>query len=656
MKRTTVIMSMILILTMLTVSITPVLAESVTALDEVETITAESKIDKSLYETLENSKNNDSISVALWIAEPKEQDREVEITKEINSVDFEALVQKEKNGILKSLHETVSEERINDIAIEQARLVLNNDVERKLIKRNNSRILNKFATKYNLHDVFTYVSRYAPLVFAEIRKNDIFKLAMDSDIEKIYYHNKEKPALEELDEPTQEDRKTDYSEVLRDGIPTYGYWQSNTGIEELRTTHHFSGVGVKIGHIETNGVLDKTLSLFSYAQNNIYILDDEYPYINPPNANHANITAAVLVGKTSDYTGVATNARMYCNSARKYYYNNLYDLDYAFMESISDILDQNVNILNASIYFGEFVSYDIFSMFMDYIVQYFHVTVSISTGNSSQNLKMKSGATAYNVIAVGNIDDKNSLSTDDDEIHDTSIRPNDCLQYKSDICAPGHRASTPYRMVTYGGGGTSTAAPIVSGICAMLMEAKPELRNNPMLMKSVLLTSAKRIAHMPCQITEAYSFTPALSRKYGSGMVNAVYAYQVLFNNRYASYTADDWENVSTISIYIPYYSHDLLHQRRIYASISWEQEIEMIAATTVHESEFNDINSKRYYIELFDPNNTIVSSSIFEYDRKQVLGYQPTETGVYRLRITKYWASSEYSNLSVSYNKPLDA
>ena len=262
---------------------------------------------------------------------------------------------------------------------------------------------------------------------------------------------------------------------------------------------------------------------------------------------------------------------------------------------------------------------------------------------------MYSGAAAYNVITVGNIDDKNTLDTNDDIWHNSFYYSSNTLQYKPDLCAPGHRAGLPGSN-GIGGGGTSAAAPIVSGICAMLMEEEPSLKNNPMLMKSVLLSSAKRIANMNHQTTPEYSSLPAMSHKYGAGMVNALYASQIAENNRYDSYTESDWNGVSYITIDIPYYNRDLQNQRRIYASACWEELVEI----NVNNS-FISHNAKKYYIELWDPNNFPVSGSLYEYDRKQVLGYQPTEVGTYKLRITKYWASNEYTNLSVSYNKPLD-
>ena len=640
MKKSKVLLSIILVLSLLVVSILPVFAESVTALDEVFFSTWENKLDKILSQKIKTTDDNDTISVALWLKEPNDTDRKIERATVNKSIDFNALVMKEKDDILKSTHENVDERKVLEIATEQAKLVVSNSVERNLIKRNNDRIIGTLKSKYRLNDKITYVSRYAPLVTVNIERKVIRRIVADSNIVKMYYVDPNEDLG--IEEYNNENRDVVFS------MPSYGLWQKITGIETLRNIHHNSGLGVKIGHIEGAGVPNRDDSIFSYAYNNIYLLG-----INPP-SGHASFTAGLLVGKTIDYMGVAINSRLYCSSFANtdpvYYGYNVFTKKCMIIE---DILDNNINILNASIYFGDtptsVPTYDKWSAFLDYIVSYYHTTVCISAGNVGQVDYMYSGAAAYNVITVGNIDDKNTLDTNDDIWHNSFYYSSNTLQYKPDLCAPGHRAGLPGSN-GIGGGGTSAAAPIVSGICAMLMEEEPSLKNNPMLMKSVLLSSAKRIANMNHQTTPEYSSLPAMSHKYGAGMVNALYASQIAENNRYDSYTESDWNGVSYITIDIPYYNRDLQNQRRIYASACWEELVEI----NVNNS-FISHNAKKYYIELWDPNNFPVSGSLYEYDRKQVLGYQPTEVGTYKLRITKYWASNEYTNLSVSYNKPLD-
>ena len=620
------------------------------------------KMDSDLRNVLIASEDDDVIPVAIWMDQAGEEERQDVTARVISNFDLMNTMDREEESILKSaLSKDVDYEKVAHIARAQTRLILSRSVEKQILTQHNRNVLTALKGRYQLSDSsFSYTSRYAPLSFAHLTKLQIMDMADDPCIENIYYVKKQmEPDWDGEDYGGAS--ATDYrdsSTPRSTDLPTYGYWQRDTYLDVLRDAHHYSGLGIKIGHIESMGVPEVYKSVFNYAYNNIHLVPSSFVY-----ESHSSYTALLIVGNASDYDGAAPNAQLYCNAANSYYNdeNGTITSDEAWIRAkiaaIDDIVDCEINILNASMYFGNAATYDYCSKYLDFLVHYFHVTICISSGNASQTGgTMYSGAAAYNVISVGNIDDNNTYDKGDDVIDDTVYLNSNALQYKPDICAPGERAAGPTAEGKIrGGGGTSAAAPIVSGICALLMEAEPDLISNPMMMKSILLSSATRIANMDHQTSIAYSTTPALSHSYGAGLVNALEAYYILTNNRLITYNENDWTG-NTQTIDIVYRQKDLNKGRRIYASVSWEQEVERTNQNSYqyNESDYTVIGIEKYYIQLLDPNDNLVSCSYYAYDRKQVLGYQPTTAGTYHLIITRLGEAAHCSTMTASYNIPL--
>ena len=157
------------------------------------------------------------------------------------------------------------------------------------------------------------------------------------------------------------------------------------------------------------------------------------------------------------------------------------------------------------------------------------VVVAAAGNNGPNNDGLGEIAATDNVITVGNLDIRDTINRDDDEIHITSSHgprtddgdedPYDEL--KPDIVAPGTNIMAPdFSLIGQNSDGyteydgSSIACPHVSGICALMLDANPKLR--PMEIKKILheTAEAKGEPDVP-ELSDKYNYA------YGFGSVDA---------------------------------------------------------------------------------------------------------------------------------------
>jgi serine protease AprX len=158
------------------------------------------------------------------------------------------------------------------------------------------------------------------------------------------------------------------------------------------------------------------------------------------------------------------------------------------------------------------------------------IVVVTAMGNSGPNNQGVNGIPAADdVISVGNLDIHETVDRSDDEIHSTSTRgpredDGDEDRYdelKPDVVAPGIDITAPSysRIGQRGNGygaasGASYACPHVSGICALMLEANPNLR--PREIRNILHETAESRGNpdLP-MLSDKYNYD------YGYGIVDA---------------------------------------------------------------------------------------------------------------------------------------
>jgi len=138
-----------------------------------------------------------------------------------------------------------------------------------------------------------------------------------------------------------------------------------------------------------------------------------------------------------------------------------------------------------------------FEPFLDAIANDLDITVVVAAGNSGPGFgTVGEPANAFNVLAVGNTDDNNTVTRTDDELLSSSSRgPSIDGRIKPDISAPGTNimsannnweSEDDFVSMT----GTSMATPHITGAVLLVMDYK-NMRWQPEAVKALLLNTAE---------------------------------------------------------------------------------------------------------------------------------------------------------------------
>ncbi len=349
---------------------------------------------------------------------------------------------------------------------------------------------------------------------------------------------------------------------------------------------------------------------------------------------HKTKVAGCARSQDTDHRGAAPGATLYDAASTSMNWSDLKDAaDWA--------IDQGVHVINNSWGSPQNGAWQDDDLYFDWISCYDRVAVVKSGGNEGQDSGyVTSPGCGYNVITVGNVDPEGGSGFRMDPW--SSYRDPESGGDKPEVCAPGQAetgASPEWRgLLTSspwfgdaGFGGTSFAAPIVSGICALIIDKYSGWGNEPEVLKAALMVGG---------LHRNIEGEARMSEKDGAGMVTAkcIYAGKYATTVSEASFDAnEEFEIPSDISLTAGVTKRIVMvyaHQPKVMVETSPDP---------VADYDRCDLDMRLYV------DGTVVATS--EYTTRnafEIISYVPTVTGTGRVRLRKWLWDADVTNLRV--------
>jgi hypothetical protein len=463
---------------------------------------------------------------------------------------------------------------------------------------------NEFIARNNVSEVL-FVSRYAPMMILSVSKDELYSLEKDNDVFSL--------------------------DLFVDMVVEEELYLANnmSGASYLRDTLGYAGDEVKIGQIEP-GLPNVNHSDLSAANITCNITTSSY-------TDHATRVARILVGQSN---GIAPDAELYSATTT----NTI-----SFYEAVEWLIDQGVNIINMSAGLnlpqGSDTAvphglYETGCKWVDHIAVQHDVHFVKSAGNRGKTENNPDGDSyitcpgmAYNVITVGGFNDKNNSVASDDEISDFSSYLEKSTYNRPE--KPNLVAAATNIYIGSNDSGTSFAAPQVAGVIAQLCSYSSALKTRQTIVGAMLAASST------CKVTgtnpgntngifNSYAVNEQISKKEGAGKLNATAARTVVKNGKYWKETINTSSFPYTKTVYISSTNNTLMR-----VAIFWLKRNSLSSSDhtvlNVTQIGFSNLN-----VTVYAPDGTVMGTSATAYSNYEIVQFEPTQTGTYRIVISK--------------------
>ncbi|MCK4405664.1 MAG: DNRLRE domain-containing protein [Hadesarchaea archaeon] len=438
----------------------------------------------------------------------------------------------------------------------------------------------------------SYASEYAPIIFAELPKWMLTKVAEGSDVQAVYL------------------QRSNYQPELDSAAPTV----KADVVWERGITGNFLGniAVVERGRIEFGNI---------YLENGLSYNPDW------PVEDHTTSVAGIIASTHSNYKGIAHGAPPLLSA------NSGDFSDENIINATEWALNQGARILNNSWGEDTNLQMDAMDMYLDHLVYHHARTVIKSAGNNGDNWVTRTGnvtspGLAYNVLTVGAIDDKDNPLWSDDTMAVYSSYKDPISPYgdreKPEVVAVGSGFSYPYPNLPTGtntlstsppwtrdaGGGTSFAAPIVAAEAALLMERRDSLRSWPESVKAIIMASA----------THNIEGSSRLSDRDGAGAVNLSAADDIA--------ASDQWDGSYLFENSPKDYQFTAFAGQKVKAVLCWNSHPEVAHPPSTDELE-SDLD-----LWVYDPQFNFVTKSDSFDNPYEIVEFVAPVGGTYTARV----------------------
>jgi len=445
-----------------------------------------------------------------------------------------------------------------------------------------------------------YASQYAPVVFAEVSRETIQNLSKRSGVVSL-------------------DITRSYEPALSSAAPTV---KANVVWGRGKT-----GTGIKVAIVEVPESGTSSRVEFS----NPYLLDGSSYRPDLPVSSHATQVAGIVASTHSTYKGISYGVPALLSANANIGY------DSSIVPATEWAITQGANVLSCSL--GRNTSRELGSLaqYYDHVVWSNHLTVVAAAGNDGI---VESPGLAYNVIAVGAFDDRDTPIWTDDAMLGNSGYNDPISQHgdreKPEVAAVGAgmiSTSTASPWVGYCNDfGTSFATPVVSGEAALLMHRQSQLTSWPEAVKAAIMAGA----------IHNIEGASRLSDRDGAGGIDCSIADDTIANNRW-------WANTVTYGDFPKTY---------VLSGIPAGKKVRVVAAWDSHPPDLhppygtiNDPLQSDFDLVIYDPNGEQVEVSS-SYDNNYEIGQFTTEmSGNYQARVVKYRFEGASERLALAYS-----
>ena len=392
-------------------------------------------------------------------------------------------------------------------------------------------------------------------------------------------------------------------------------------LPEVHDTLGLRGSGVQIAQIERYGLVARINPAFSQA-NSISNTDGtcEAPFGNEA-YQHATNVAGVMMSYDGIRRGVAPEAQLWagggCNASLG-----------ESQLSAEQALAWGATVFNLS--YGNLEPGEapgVHAQFWDEKVYNLGVFVAAAAGNYGKPTcvpaamadgQVTSPGIAYNVMAVGMLDDGNSVPRYDDVMDECSSWRNPSSlngdREKPDVVAPGTSIDTTMSSIPWFGArrGTSMASPVVAGTAALLQEAQPWLKVWPEVIRAVVMATA----------TYNLEGDSRLSEYDGAGAIDPEAAVRLVKDHANGFYHGLDWTCASPWPMA---WVFPLTAGRRTRVALAWGQDPDFGSYTSQMSADLD--------LEVVAPDGSSRFSASYD-NSYEIVDFWPSVSGMYTVNV----------------------